>query len=382
VTRAGASGPVGMSVRRLILLLLLVLIPGCSAVPQPAATQAPASIRTPEPLAIPSVAAEITLALAGDVMLARGVSQMIQDHGPLYPWGDLLPLVRSADLFLVNLECVIAASGEPFAPPRVFYFRAHPGAVETLVEGGVDYVTLANNHTMDYQGPALLETMRHLDAHGIAHAGAGRNLAEASRFALLEAGGIRVGVVAFADHFQEYAATEDCPGTNVLPISLAAPDFQRVRQALQAARDAGADLVLFSIHWGPNMRPYPTAEFKAFARAVLDAGADIFHGHSAHVFQGVEIYAGKPILYDTGDLIDDYAVDPVLRNDQQLLFLVTAGRQGVKRVAGVPVLISSGQVNLARGATFDQIHERLRERSAAMGTEIHRQGERLVIEQD
>jgi hypothetical protein len=128
------------------------------------------------------------------------------------------------------------------------------------------------------------------------------------------------------------------------------------------------------------MRPFPTAEFKAFARAVLDAGADLFHGHSAHVFQGVEIYDGKPILYDTGDLTDDYYVDPVLKNDQQLLFLVTADKRGVQRVEGVLVLISSGQVNLARGTAFDQIHERLRERSAAMGTEIRRQGERLVID--
>jgi poly-gamma-glutamate capsule biosynthesis protein CapA/YwtB (metallophosphatase superfamily) len=88
-----------------------------------------------------------------------------------------------------------------------------------------------------------------------------------------------------------------------------------VEHSIQPARATGADLVVFSIHWGPNMRQAPPDEFKQFARAVLDAGADIFHGHSAHIFQGIEIYKGKPILYDIGDLIDDYYVDIVNKND-------------------------------------------------------------------
>jgi poly-gamma-glutamate synthesis protein (capsule biosynthesis protein) len=322
----------------------------------------------------------ITLALAGDVMLARLVNEAIRANGPLYPWGDVLPLVREADLSLVNLECVIAESGKPFEPPRVFYFRADPEAIEVLALAGVDYVTVSNNHAMDYQGEALLESLGHLDEHDIAHAGAGGNLEEAAQFALLEARGIKVGVVAFADHFREYAATETSPGTNVIPITLEKPHFSRVEGSIQAARAAGADLVVFSIHWGPNMRHVPPQHFKEFARAVMDAGADIFHGHSAHVFQGVEIYKGKPILYDTGDLIDDYYVDIVHKNDQQFLFLVTATEGGVGRIELVPVLISNAQVNTAGGEVVDKMYERMRELSADMGTEVKREGERLVVE--
>ncbi len=120
---------------------------------------------------------------------------------------NVLPLLQGADLALVNLECAIAETEEPFSPPRVFYFKADPQAVESLTLAGIDYVTLSNNHAMDFQAPALLETLRHLDEHGIAHAGAGRNAQEASQYALLEARRIKVGVVAFADHFQEYGAT-------------------------------------------------------------------------------------------------------------------------------------------------------------------------------
>jgi len=367
-------------VKRIAVFLVLVLVGGCIPVPEPPATDVVAPSPTTPLDTVETDAETITLALAGDVMLARLVNEAILANGPLYPWGDVLPLVREADLTLINLECVIAETGEPFQPPRVFYFRADPQAIETLVGAGVDYVTLSNNHAMDYQGPALLETIQHLDEHGIAHAGAAGNLEEAAQFALLEARGMKVGVVAFADHFQEYAATETSPGTNVVPVTLEEPHFSRVENSIRATRAAGADLVVFSIHWGPNMRHIPTQEFREFARAVMDAGADIFHGHSAHVFQGIEIYKGKPILYDTGDLIDDYYVDIVHKNDQQFLFLVTATQGGVERVELVPVLISNAQVNTAHGTVTDEMHKRMAELSAAMGTEVRREGDRLVID--
>lgn len=369
-----------MRVRHITVLLLLVLVDGCTPVPVPAPTEAVAPSPTTAWGTLERDTEMITLALAGDVMLARLVNEAIRANGPLYPWGDVLPLVQETDLSLVNLECVIAESGEPFEPPRVFYFRADPLAIETLTGAGVDYVTLSNNHAMDYQGEALLESLDHLDKHGIAHAGAGRTLMEAAQFVLLEARGIKVGVVAFADHFQEYAATETSPGTNVIPITLKEPHFSRVEDSIQAARAAGADLVVFSIHWGPNMRHVPPQDFKEFARAVMDAGADIFHGHSAHVFQGIEIYKGKPILYDTGDLIDDYYVDIVHKNDQQFLFLVTATESGVKRIELVPVLISNAQVNTAHGAVVDEMYERMQKLSAEFGTEIKRDGVRFVID--
>lgn len=364
-----------------ITLLLLLLVSGCTPIPAP---PPPTEVAAPSPTT-PQVRVEgdtegITLALAGDVMLGRLVNEAIRANGPRYPWGDLLPLVREADLSLVNLECVMAESGEPFVPPRYFYFKADPEAIEVLTLAGIDYVTLANNHAMDFQGPALLETIRHLDEHGIAHAGAGGNRDEAARFALLEAKGVKVGVIAFADHFREYAATGEGPGTNVIPITVEKPYFSRVEDGIQAARAAGADLVVFSIHWGPNMRHVPSLGFREFARAVMDAGADIFHGHSAHVFQGIEVYEGKPILYDTGDLIDDYYVHPVHQNDQQFLFLVTVTDNGVERIELVPVVIFNAQVNTAHGRVVDQMYQRMQELSAPMGTEVRREGDRLVID--
>jgi poly-gamma-glutamate synthesis protein (capsule biosynthesis protein) len=331
-------------------------------------------------LAAPRAAAEesITLALGGDAMLARLVDRAVAAWGARYPWGDVRGLLRAADLALVNLECSIALAGEKF-PGRVFYFRARPHAVDSLLEAGIDYVSLANNHALDYQAPALLETVRRLDAAKIAHAGAGATRAQAEQPALLEARGIRVGVVSFADHYREYAATQERPGTNVIAIDPEGPDFLRVRRALGRARAAGAHLVVFSIHWGPNMRERPPKHFRQFARAVMDAGADIFHGHSAHVFQAVEVYRGRPILYDTGDLVDDYAVDAELRNDLQLLFLLRSTARGVTSLELVPLRIARMQVNLATGDDLAFIHARMRRLSQEAGTRLEQRGDRLFV---
>jgi len=364
---------------RASLHLLILLLLGACAHGNISNPEAPPSHRPPTPT--PDATCEtITLALAGDTMLARYVSQTILSEGPRHIWGDVLPILREADLSLVNLECAIAESGEPFTPPRVFYFRAVPEAIRALDVAGIDYVTLSNNHTMDYRAPALLETIGRLDEHRIAHAGAGRNVEEAAQHALIEAKGIKVGVVAFADHFEEYAATESDPGTNVIPITLDEAHFRRVRESIQAVRAAGADLVVFSIHWGPNFARAPSQGFVEFAHAVMDAGADIFHGHSAHVFHGIEIYRGKPILYDTGDLIDDYTIDRQYRNDQQLLFLVHATCGQVEQVELFPVWIHRLQLHRASGDTFDEIAERIEALSLAFGTEMRREGDRLVIE--
>jgi poly-gamma-glutamate synthesis protein (capsule biosynthesis protein) len=292
----------------------------------------------------------LRIALAGDVMLGRTVDEVIAARGFGYPWGDVLPILQEADLFLVNLECALTRAKEPWRDGRykAFYFRAEPEAVETLRLGGADFACLANNHAADFGMEGLLETARVLDEASIAHAGAGDNAGAASAPARLEAGGVRVGIAAFADHPEEWAAAPGKPGINYIPISTDEAVMSRVEAALRAARQ-DADFVVFTIHWGPNMRSRPTAAFREFARAVVSAGADLFWGHSAHLVQGVEFWKGKPILYDTGDFVDDYAVDSELRNDLSALFLITIEPRHVVSVEAIPVAISDMRVNVARG---------------------------------
>ena len=119
---------------------------------------------------------------AGDAMLGRGVNRVIWEMGPAYPLDPILTVTRSADLFLVNLECAITAQERWYSgPPKAFYFRADPPAAETMVHAGVNLVSLANNHALDAGPAGLSDTLAILTAQGIATVGAGKNLAAASQ---------------------------------------------------------------------------------------------------------------------------------------------------------------------------------------------------------
>lgn len=293
----------------------------------------------------------ITLAIAGDVMLGRLVNDTLAEHGPGYAWGDVAPLLWSADAALINLECAITTRLVRWHDGhyKPFHFRGDPAAVETLRRGRVDFAALANNHIEDFGPDGLLDTISALDHAGIAHAGAGRDLGAARAPAILTVRGLRIAIVAFADYPRAWAATATSPGLNFTTVSVDDETFAPVAAAIAAAREV-ADVVIFSIHWGPNMRVRPPEEFRHFAHRVLDAGATIFWGHSAHVVQGVEpIPDDGVILYDTGDFIDDYAADPELRNDLGALFLIRLRERTVEQVSLVPVRIHRMQVNRATG---------------------------------
>src|SRR5918912_3829972 len=130
----------------------------------------------------------ITVALTGDVMLGRGVNETLSEVRPEEPWGDTLPLLLSADLRIINLECAVTEHERPWSrTPKVFHFRADPTTVDVLRAARVDACSLANNHTLDFEERGLLDTLAHLEAAGIRHAGAGRDEHEAASPTLLPA---------------------------------------------------------------------------------------------------------------------------------------------------------------------------------------------------
>jgi len=314
-------------------------------------------------------------------MLGRLVNETVRARGFAHPWGDILTEMKDSDALLVNLECALTAHTQHWrdGEEKAFYFRADPAAVRTLQIAGVTFASLANNHAGDFGTDGLLETLSVLDQAGIAHAGAGRSLAEAERPAIFDAAGYRVAVLAFADYPVAWAAQPWRPGINYTRVSTHPSHFNRIRDCIHNARRL-SDIVVFSIHWGPNMQSRPSAGFKEFAHAVVDAGATIFWGHSAHVVQGIEVWNGKPILYDTGDFVDDYAVDPYLRNDLSALFLVRFRGALVQRIELIPVKIDDMQVNIAHGDDRRWFIDRFINLCREMGTPVDTEGSRLVIQ--
>jgi poly-gamma-glutamate capsule biosynthesis protein CapA/YwtB (metallophosphatase superfamily) len=324
----------------------------------------------------------LTIAFTGDVMLGRYVNEMLKAMQPAEPWGDVLPHLLEADLRIINLECALTHHRRQWArSPKMFHFRADPDAVRVLLAARIDACTLANNHILDFEERGLRDTLRILKKSGIRRAGACSNASEAAAPAPLDIGGsapCRVALLSFTDNEPDFAASAEHPGTNYLPVSLDKETFARIGNSIAQARAQGAALVVFSNHWGANFVERPSHDFRQFARRVIELGADIFHGHSAHICQGIEIYQGKPILYDTGNFIDDYAVHPQLRNDRSCLFKLMFEHGRLCRIELLPVSLSVAQVALAQGEEFDAICVRMETLCEEFGTTLVREDDRLV----
>jgi poly-gamma-glutamate capsule biosynthesis protein CapA/YwtB (metallophosphatase superfamily) len=317
----------------------------------------------------------VTLALAGDTMLGRGVAERLaSDPDSSLLADELEEIARNADHFILNLECCVSERGTRIRDPdKRFFFRAPPAAAERLAEMGVSCVTLANNHALDFGADALQDTIMHLRAAGIAAVGAGADVAAARAPAMLQGGGLRLRVVSITDHPFADAAGDDRPG-----IAFADLWREEIPAWLRELSSPGpeVDLVIVSPHWGPNMRAAPVAHVRRTAAALESAGATLIAGHSAHVAQGVE---GRT-LFDLGDFIDDYAVDPILRNDLGLLWLVTLDVGGPRRIEGVPVRLEVAHTRRASDIEATLLLALLEERCAAVGSTVHREGERLVFQ--
>ena len=317
----------------------------------------------------------VTLALAGDTMLGRGVAQTIGRSGPASLFADeVVEAVRAADLFVLNLECCISERGDPWPEPgKPFFFRAPPLATEVLATLGVDCVTLANNHALDFGEEALLDTLAYLERARIAAVGAGRDAVRARAPALLEANGFRLAVLGVTDHPEDFAATGERPGVAFADLRREVPAW--LTDAVEEA-SGSADAVLVTPHWGPNMARDPVPHVRAAAHVLSEAGATVIAGHSAHVFHGV---AGG-VMFDLGDFVDDYMVDPVLRNDLGLLFFVTLDHAGPSRVEALPLKLDYCHTNVARDEDAAWISRRFRQSCAALGTDVREEDGGQVIE--
>jgi len=312
------------------------------------------------------------LALAGDTMLGRGVAQALSSGQRAVIAPEVVEAAAEADLFVLNLECCISERGARWpSADKPFFFRAPPVAAETLAAAGVDCVTLANNHALDFGRQALLDTFDQLAAAGIAWVGAGPDLAAARAPARLSASGEELVIVACSDHPRDFAASAERPGIAFAELRRKVPDW-----LLQTVSEAsGRAPVLVSPHWGPNMTPEPLSYVRQAASRLREAGPALIAGHSAHVFHG----AGPGVLYDLGDFLDDYAVDPALRNDLGLLFLVTLeGRRAVSAEV-VPLKLEYCYTRLASGEEADWVGRRFRAACEALGTTVRELGERSLV---
>jgi poly-gamma-glutamate capsule biosynthesis protein CapA/YwtB (metallophosphatase superfamily) len=333
----------------------------------------------------------VTLFLCGDVMLGRGVDQILPHpgdptlressvrdarryvelaervngpiHGPVdiaWVWGDALPALDAAapDIRVVNLETSVTTSDE-FAVDKAVLYRMSPANIPALTAVRPDVCVLANNHVLDFGRTGLAETLSSLAAAGVQTAGAGRDLADARRPAAVPIRDER-RILVFALGMAtsgvppDWAATADRSGVDfVREPSAAAAD--EVVERVRTSRRPG-DVVVVSVHWGSNWGYGVSSEEITFAHRLVDGGVDVVHGHSSHHPRPIEVYHGKLILYGCGDLVDDYegiGGHVQFRNDLRLLYLATVdGATG--RLAGLRMLpLQARRMRLTRPAGHD-----------------------------
>jgi poly-gamma-glutamate synthesis protein (capsule biosynthesis protein) len=264
---------------------------------------------------------DVTLLVAGDVTLGAHyqeyVDQQIQkglsaDEAVNRGFEKVRKLTREADVFLVNLECPFTERGEMLY--KNFTFRARPSLVAALTSAGVDVVSLANNHVMDYGSEGLDDTLATLDDEGIRHFGAGVTLAGAREPAIVEIRGVRIAFLGYLflgdQHPEPYEifATGDQPGAAGHYDDVARLQSM-IEEDIQSAKEH-ADHVIPFFHWGregqADVLPYQVA----LAHAAIEAGASAVLGAHPHNLQGIEVYNGAPIAYSLGNFVFGGRWDP------------------------------------------------------------------------
>lgn len=268
-----------MSPRLGVALTLVMAGAGCAAAPVP--TFHPAPSASPVVSAAPSSSSSasasggpLILAFAGDVHFTGRTAPLLDR--PATAFGPIASVLSSADLSMVNLETAITERGTE--EPKQFHFRAPITAFDAVRAAGVDVVTMANNHVLDYGQVGLADTVDNAHRAGFPFVGIGHNAAEAFAPFYTTMNGVKIAILAFSQvHELEFtwAANDDRPGVAM------ALDLARAVAAVRAARAAG-DLVIVFNHWGQEGNSCPTSEQKTFASRLAAAGADMIIGSHAH----------------------------------------------------------------------------------------------------
>lgn len=367
-----------------------------------------------------------TLCAVGDIMIDREEPETIFDL--------VRPVLADADFTFGNCESVYSELGarNPAARGEV---RAHPRNADALLDGGFDVVSFANNHHLDSGYDAFFDTLDQLRGRGLAVCGAGKDVAEARRPAILERDGTSVAFLGYSSIlFPGYAAEDNRAGCAPLRVHThyelveleqpgSAPDVHTYayREDLEALLDdvrrakERAHIVVVSPHWGLHFTPIAIAEYESdVAKAAIDAGADIVLGHHQHILKPVEVYEGKVIVHGMGNFAIDadakkHQTSPALREmqarypghcfgyrddypgypfpeDARMTVIVRCEIEGgaIRQVGLVPCYINpAGQPEplTSEHPRFPQVADYLREITGAVGfdTELKDDDDKVVV---
>ena len=263
--------------------------------------------------------AHVSISFVGDILLADTPGRLVRKGvDPLAPFD---PILRSVDIRVANLECVVATTGSP-EPRKPWTFRAHPRTL-TMLRRHIDAVSLANNHSGDYGPIAFAEMLTLLQRQHIGYFGGGMDLAHAHAPLIIERNGLRLALLGYNEFFpRSFEADFDKPG-------IAWSEDEQVERDIALARSRyHADIVIPMMHWGWEHEIDASARQRDLAHRMIDAGADAVIGSHPHVTQNIESYHDKPIFYSLGNFVFDGFSSPI--NNTGWMVRLDLDLQGVR----------------------------------------------------
>lgn len=241
----------------------------------------------------------IVISLVGDILFDGHIKNHINKEGYDYPWKYVSEYFQNDHISIGNLETSITNRGEKW-PDKYYNFRSDPKNLPAMKKAGIEVLSLANNHSLDYGYEGLKDTLMHLKASDIKTLGAGVDRESAREAVIIEKEGVKIGLLGFSrvvPHV-DWWATDSRPGL----VGAYDGQMKAVLEDIENLKSQ-VDILIVSIHWGKELHETPRAEEISVAKKMIDMGADAIVGHHPHVLQAIEIYKARPIFYSLGNFV-------------------------------------------------------------------------------
>ncbi|MDH7516159.1 MAG: CapA family protein [Bacteroidota bacterium] len=314
----------------------------------------------------------LTLIVAGDVLLDRGVRKRITAVGADRLFDGTRRTFRNADAVLVNLECAATDNPSPFE--KMFVFRAEPEWVGALRRSGITHADLANNHAVDHGPDGFVATMEHLRAYGLVPVGGGPSQDSACSPVTVNASGVAVALFATVLlPLENWMHNPAGPGPCQASVEETADRIRRWKSVHPCGHAVAV------LHWGREYQPHPTEGQRAAAALLAEAGADIVIGHHPHVAQSIERIGETMVVYSTGNFVFDQS-----RPETRRCFAVELTWRGCRRatVALIPFLITDCSPRPMTKREAGVFRSMLLDLSEGIALGPYRQGKISVIRSD
>lgn len=315
---------------------------------------------------------EITIAAVGDLMLGGRTEPFLKQYGSDYPFHDVMPVLRQADVVAGNLESSISLRGTA-VENKQFTLRAGPIAALALKSAGMRVVTLANNHSMDFGPLALQDTLATLAENSILYTGAGMDLDDARSPAILKIKGKTLAFLSYSLTFPlEFFASAKRPGTAPGYADFVKADIEKVRPL--------ADLVVVSFHWGAELMTAAKDYQIELGHQAIDWGADLVLGHHPHVLQEIEVYKGRLIAYSLGNFVFGSESN---RTNTSMILLLTFRGNTLSKVEAVPLDVNNYRIHyqpkVLAGKAAGEVLDSINAASERFKTKLERTGDRGIL---